>query len=103
MCEFLPLASVAGTRWTRCTPRLELQSGKDAISVDRGNNLLVSAKVIFGDVDNLDLPFAKLGVAAVHAEQVGCEKRRLVATRPGPHLDNDALVVGLVLRQIAGS
>ena len=41
----------------------------------------------------------QLGVAAVHAEQVGGEQRRLVAAGAGAHLQDGAALVGGVLRQ----
>ena len=40
-----------------------------------------------------------LGVAAVHAEEVGGEKRRLVAAGARPHLQDGALLVGRILGQ----
>ena len=40
-----------------------------------------------------------LGVAAVHAEQVGGEQGRLVAAGAGAHLEDGALFVGCILGQ----
>ena len=40
-----------------------------------------------------------LGIAAVHAEEVGRKQRRLVAAGTGAHLEDGALLVGGVLGQ----
>ena len=44
-----------------------------------------------------------LGVARVHAEEIGGEERRLVAAGPGADLDDDVLVVVRVLRDEQGA
>ena len=85
-----PCASVAGTRCTRCTPRLEAQAARrrprpstaKMISLKPPTSLAVT-------LEHLELPAAPLGVALVHAEEVGREQRRLVAARAGADLDDD--------------
>ena len=47
--------------------------------------------------DDVDLPALPLGVAAVHAEHLGREERRLVAARAGADLEQHVLVVVRVL------
>ena len=49
--------------------------------------------------DDLGLPAVQLGVAAVHAEQVGGEQGGLVAAGAGAHLQDGALLVGGILGQ----
>ena len=92
-----PLASVAGTRCTRCDARFVLEAGEHALARDRCHDLLEAAEIDLRHADDLGLPAALLGVAAVHAEQIGCEQRRLVAAGAGAHLQDGALVVGRVL------
>ena len=47
--------------------------------------------------EHLDLPAAPLGVAQVHAQELGGEQRRLVAAGARPDLDDDvAVVVGVL-------
>ena len=77
----------------------ELQAREHAFAGDRGDNLLVAAEVVLRDRDDLHLPAAQLGIAAVHAEQIGGEQRRLVAAGAGAHFQNGAALVGGVLRQ----
>ena len=50
-------------------------------------------------VNELGLPAVALGVAAVHAEELGREERGLLAARAGADLDDDVLVVVGVARQ----
>ena len=78
---------------------LELQPREHAFAGDRGDDLLVAAEVVLRDRDDLHLPAAQLGVAAVHAEEIGSEQRRLVAAGAGAHFENGAALVGGVLRQ----
>src|SRR5262249_1773968 len=46
---------------------------------------------------HLDAPPVALGELAVHAEQLGGEERRFVATRPGADLEDDVLLVVRIL------
>ena len=41
----------------------------------------------------------RVGVALIHAEQIGREQRSLLAAGPGAHLEDGALLVGGVLGQ----
>ncbi len=63
----------------------ELQTTEDPLARHRGHDLLVAARVAFGDGFDLDLPALALGVAGVHAEQVAGKDCRLVATGAGAH------------------
>ena len=43
-------------------------------------------------------PAAKLGVAGVHAEQVPCEQRCLIASGAGAHLEEQVSLIMRILR-----
>src|SRR5436853_3558948 len=77
--------------------RLVFEAGEHAPAGDRRYDLLVAAQVVLRQADDLDLPAAQLGVAAVHAEEVGGEQRGLVAAGAGAHLNYGALLIGRVL------
>jgi hypothetical protein len=77
----------------------ELQPREDAGPRDRGDDLLVAAEVVLRDRDELRLPAMQVGIAGVHAEEIGREQRRLVAARAGPDLQDGAALVGGVLGQ----
>ena len=79
--------------------RLVLEAGKHALARDRRHDLLVAAEIVLRQADDLGLPAALLGIAAVHAEEVGREQRGLVAAGAGAHLQDGALLVGRVLGQ----
>ena len=79
--------------------RFVLQAGEHALAGDGRHDLLVAAEIVLREADDLGLPAVQLGVAAVHAEQVGGEQGGLVAAGAGAHLEDGALVVGGVLRQ----
>ena len=79
--------------------RLELEARKDALARDRGDDLLVAAEIALRRTDQLGLPAVLIGVAAVHAKQVGGEQCGLVTARAGPDLENGAALVGGILRQ----
>ena len=79
--------------------RLELEARKDTLARDRGDNLLVAAEIALRRTDQLGFPAVMIGVAAVHAKQVGGEQCGLVTTRAGPDLENGAALVGGILRQ----
>ena len=78
---------------------LEFQPREDAAALDLGHDLLEAAGRALALRDDLDLPALELGIAGVHAQQVAGEERRLVAAGAGPHLEDRALLVGLVARQ----
>ena len=94
-----PLASVTGTRCTRCTPDSYLRRANTPLPAIDGHDLLVAAEVVLREADDLGLPAAQLGIAAVHAEQIGGEQGGLVAAGAGAHLEDGALLVGGVLGQ----
>ena len=68
---------------------------RGALGLDRDGRALDSAEVARGLVEHLDLPAAALGVAAVHAQQVAGEQRRLLAALAGLDLQDRVLEVGL--------
>ena len=92
-----PPDSVAGTRCTRCTP--DSNFSEDVAAADIGDRLLVAADAGFVHVHHLELPLMRIGVALIHAEEIGREQRRLVAAGAGAHLEDGVLGVGLVLGQ----
>ena len=79
--------------------RLVFEAGEHALARDGGDDLLVAAEVVLRQADDLGLPAVLLGVAAVHAEQIGGEQGGLVAAGAGAHLEDGALFVGRVLGQ----
>src|SRR5439155_21817494 len=78
---------------------LVLESAIHALALDLEDDLLEAADAVFVRIDDLDLPAAPLGVAGVHAEQVGGEQRRLVAALALAQLEDDVLRVVRVARQ----
>src|SRR5262249_9258221 len=75
------------------TARPELAPGEPPPAGDPSDDLLVAAERVLGGGDDLHLPAVLLGIAAVHAEQVGGEQCRLVAPGAGAHLQDGALLV----------
>ena len=78
---------------------LELQPrpdavGRIALAPDRQRGVLVAAQIGGRLVEHRHGPAVPLGVADVHAGQVGGEQCRLLATLAGLHLEHD--VVGVV-------
>ena len=94
-----PPLSVAGTRWTRCTPLSNFSLREHAGAVDRGDRFLVAADLGRARRDQLEPPALRLGEALVHAQQVAGEQRRLVAAGAGADLEHRGAVVGGVARQ----
>lgn len=66
---------------------------------DIGDNFLVAARGAFARGEHRDLPAVPVGEALIHAVEIAGKKRCFVAARPGTHLENGALLVGIVLRQ----
>ena len=93
-----PLASVCGTRCTRCTPDSNFSRAIDARAAHRGDDLAIAADLALARRKHLDLPAMQRGIALVHAEEIAGEKRRLVAAGPGAHFEDGAAVVGRVAR-----
>ena len=89
-----PEASVAGTRWTRCTPPSYLRRREGAVALDDRRDGLDPSDAGVVAVHDLDLPAAPLGVALVHPEELGGEERGLVAAGAGADLQED--VAGVV-------
>src|SRR4026207_2167619 len=110
-----PLDSVAGTRWTRCTPRsnlsplhaprprrrspaavrptLELQPAPGPAALQQRDDLLEAADPGGMAVHHFPLPALLLRVLGVHAEQLRREEPGLAAACAGPYLEEDVLVV----------
>ena len=88
-----PADSVAGTRWTRCTPRSNLSRLQAPLPwTDRMTSLKPPWPVGWA-VEHLELEPVALGVLRVHAGEVGGEERGLVPAGARPDLDEDVLVV----------
>ena len=79
--------------------RFELEPGEDAAPGDRRDGLLVAADAGFADLHLFERPAPPLGVALVHAKQIGGEQAGLLAPRAGPHLKDGVAFVGVVLGQ----
>ena len=94
-----PCASVAGTRCTRCTPRLELQLREHVLALDQRDDFLHAARRALVHRHHLDLPALALGVARVHAVEVAGEQRGLVAAGAAADLEDRVLAVVRILRQ----
>ena len=96
-----PCDSVAGTRCTRCTPPSylsRLQAPWPLISKMTSRNPLAPDSLA---ESVSDLPAVALGVAGVHAEEVGREEGRLLAAGAGADLDDDvAVVVGILGQEL---
>jgi hypothetical protein len=83
-------------RWHALHPvdaALEAQLRVDLFAADEGDALLVAARRAEALAHHLDLPPLGLGVAGVHAEEVGREERRLFAPLPAPDLEDGVLLV----------
>src|SRR5215468_3709855 len=79
--------------------RFVLEARKHPLAGNRSHDLLVAAKRVFRQADDVRLPAAFLRVAAVHAKEVGREQRGLVTPGAGPHLQDGALFIGRILGQ----
>ena len=74
---------------------------KIAVGVLAGHledDFAVAAAVGLGRGEDLDFPALSLGIAGVHAEEIGREERRFVPAGAGAHFDDDVLGVVRVLR-----
>src|SRR5207245_2945590 len=69
------------------------EAAVDLAAADKRDDLLDPAQPAAAQVERLDLPAAPLRVAAVHAEQLRGEQRRLVAPGAGAYLEDDVLLV----------
>ena len=94
-----PLASVAGTRCTRCTPLSNFSAAKTPLPGHLRHQLAKAAELGRRGLDHLPAPAARLGEPLVHPRQVGGEERRLLAAGPGADLEDRRALVGVVPRQ----
>ena len=78
-----PCASVSGHALDAVDAALVLQSRVGALALDLEDDLLQAADAALAVRHHFDLPAAVLGVARVHAEEVGREERGFVAARAG--------------------
>src|ERR1041384_4370372 len=79
---------------------LELEPAVSALALDEQNNFFESAQAGRVRAHDLDAPAAVLGVARVHARELGREQCRLVAAGAGANLkDHVPAVVGVFRQQ----
>ena len=93
-----PLASVVGTRCTRCTPLSVLEPAVHALALDERRDFLRAAHARVAQVQDLEAPTLALAVAGVHPEEVGGEQRGFVAAGARPDFKHDVLDVVRILR-----
>ncbi len=93
-----PLASVVGTRCTRCTPLSVLEPAVHALALDERRDFLRAAHARVAQVQYFEAPTLALAVAGVHPEEVGGEKRGFVAAGARPDFKHDVLDVVRILR-----
>ena len=79
-------------------PVLVLQSRIGALAPDFKDHLLEAATFGLALRDDVYLPAARFRVAAVHLEEIGGKKCRLVASSPLTDLDDDVLLVVRIFR-----
>ncbi len=94
-----PWLSVAGTRWTRCTPEFPLQPGEHVAPGDLGNALARPPKFAVRVVQHLEPPAMGGSVFLIHGEEFRGEQRGLVAAGGGADLQDGTPLVRLVARQ----
>jgi len=83
------------------TAALVLQAAVGPLALDDRRHFLEAAGLGLGEVEDLHPPALTLGVAAVHAEELAGEERRLVAAGAGADLEHDvSLVVGILGREL---
>ena len=92
-----PLASVAGTRWTRCTPDSNFSLREDAAPPDRRRRPPCSRRPCRRFRQHLGPPALQVGIAQIHAQEIAGEERRLVAAGAGADLEDRRLLVRRVL------
>ncbi len=78
---------------------LVLELGVDLVAADEGDDFLESADARFAAGGDFHLPVLRFGEAGVHAENLGREEGRLVATGARADFEDDVLVVVRILRQ----
>jgi tetratricopeptide (TPR) repeat protein len=77
--------------------RLELQARERAAAGDAGDDFLIAAVLARVVAQDFDREAFRFGIAPVHAQQIACKKGGLIATRAGPDLEEDVLVVPGIL------
>src|SRR5439155_628770 len=77
---------------------LELQPAVGALALHEGDNLFEPAEAGRARGEHLHPPALSLGVAAVHAKQLGGEETRLLAARTGADLEHHVALVVRVAR-----
>ena len=97
-----PCVSVAGTRCTRCTPRLPAHRAEGAVARHLEDGFLDAAERAVGERDRLEAPARALDEARVHAVEIGGEERGLVAAGAGADLDDRVAVVERIAREERG-
>jgi hypothetical protein len=78
-------------------PALVLELGVDLFAAHAPADLLEAAGRVLGVLDLVEAQLVALGVAVVHAPEVGHEQAGLVATGPSADLEDDVLAVEWVL------
>src|SRR5207249_1923590 len=78
---------------------LELEPAVRALALHERDDLFEPAETGRARGQHLDAPAVPLGVAAVHAEELGAEETRLLAARPGADLEHHVALVVRVARQ----
>jgi len=78
---------------------LVLELAVDTVALDQSDDLLVATEAGVAAAEHLDLPALFLGVAAVHAEQIGGEQRRLFPPGSGADFEHGVALVVRVLWQ----
>src|SRR5436190_4992026 len=79
-------------------PGFELELGESSASSNLRNDFLVAAHCAFAGRDYLDLPVLFRSIPLIHAEQIACEERCLVATGTGTNFDDDVALVHGIFR-----
>ncbi len=91
-----PLASVSGTRCTRCPPLSYWSWRVDAFPFEAEDDFLEAAQLGRVHVEDLDLPAAVLGVVLVHVVEVAGEQGRFLAAGAGADLHHAAAAIGVL-------
>ena len=77
----------------------KLEPGVGALANDAQDDFPVTLQAALGGAHGLDPPAARLGIASIHAPQIGREQGGLLAARAGPYFEKDIAVIGRVHRQ----
>ena len=77
----------------------EFQAGKHALAFDVHRHVFDTAQIAVLLIHDLEGPAHRFAVALIHAQQVGCEQRRLIAARAGANFQDRGPRVGGVFGQ----